>query len=265
MTALVWGAPGERLYESGVDRGVLYPPNSPGVVWNGLISVTERVSGNEGSPVYFDGVKFANVLALGEFSASVKAFSYPDEFRELEGVLSVGNGLYVTNQQLTRFGMTYRTRIGNDEEGYDHGYRIHVLYNLTAVPAEKVFRTLSNDNNPLEFEWTVTAIPEPTDEFRPTAHLIFDTREMSPDLVRDVEETLYGTALDEPRLPPLATLTSFIDEWVIIRITDNFDGTYTIEAPDNLLTMLDATTFQLIQANAVFIDANTFNISSLTY
>jgi hypothetical protein len=265
MTALLWDELGTRYYEAGVDRGVLYPPNSPGVPWNGLIAVNERVSGNEGAPVYFDGVKFANVLALGEFSASVRAYTYPDEFLQFEGVLEVGsgNGLYVGNQQLTQFGMSYRTMVGNDVDE-EAGYKIHVLYNLTAVPAQKNFQTIPT-GSAVEFEWTVTAIPGKLNDFRPTAHVIFDTREMSTELIQDIEETLYGDEFNDARLPALSTLTSFVGEWVIIRVTDHEDGTFTIEAPDDLLTMLDATTWQLIQANAVYLDEVTYRVSNKSH
>lgn len=265
MTALVWDQVGTRFYEAGVDRGVLYLPSGVGIPWNGLISVTETVSGNEGTPIYFDGVKFANIMALGDFAASLKAYTYPDEFLQFEGILEVGNGLFVANQQATRFGLSYRTRIGNDVDGFDIGYKIHVLYNLTAIPTAKNFQTLAIDNRTVEFEWNVTGIPGEVAGFQPTAHLIFDTRSMGPLLVQDIENTLYGNELNDPMLPPISTLTSFIGNWVIIRITDNFDGTWTASGPDDLITMLDTTTFQIIQANAEYLDVDTYIISDTTY
>lgn len=265
MTAVVWDQVGTRYYEAGVDRGILYLPSGNGVPWNGLLSVNEQVSGNEGTPIYFDGIKYGSVMALGDFAATLRAYTYPDEFLQFEGTLYVGNGLFVTNQQTTRFGLSYRTKIGNDVEGDDLGYKIHVLYNLTAVPAQRNFQTFTADHNALEFEWNISAIPGEVSGFQPTAHLIFDTRLMDPLLLADIENTLYGDELNDAALPELSSLTSFIGSWVIIRIIENFDGTWTAEGPDNLITMLDATTFEIIQANAEYLDANTYVISDTTH
>lgn len=264
MTALVWDQVGTRSYEAGVDRGVLYLPNGNGVSWSGLISVNEGASGNSISPIYYDGVKYADALVLGDFSASLKAYTYPDEFLEFEGILEVENGLFLANQRPNRFGLSYRTKIGDDEGNADY-YKIHILYNLTAIPSQKDYRTLSAESEVTEFEWTVTSIPGQIYGFRPTAHVIFDTRKMSPLLLEDIEHTLYGDAFDNATLPPLSTLTSFVGEWVIMRITDNGDGTWTATGPDDLFTMLDATTFQITQANAKYLDADTYVISDLTY
>lgn len=264
MTALVWDQVGSRIYEAGVDRGVLYLSDGNGVPWNGLISVVEKASRNIGSPIYYDGVKYADILTISDFSASLTAYTYPDEFLEFEGVLDAGNGLFITNQQSGRFGLSYRTKIGNDTEGDDLGYKIHLLYNLIAIPSQKSYQT-SISGNPMEFEWDISATPTKIPGYRPTAHIILDTRFMSPSLLQDIESSLYGNALDDAKLPPISTLVSFIGEWVIIRITDNLDGTWTATGPDELITMLDGTTFQIIQANAVYLDANTYAISDLTY
>lgn len=264
MTTLVWDEAGSRFYESGVDRGVLYLQEGNGVPWNGLLAVNEDPPATDASPVYFDGVKYADVLALGEFSGSLKAFTYPDEFLEFEGILEVGNGLFVTNQHPRRFSLSYRTKIGNDLD-IDKGYKIHILYNLLAVPSQKSYETQTEDINVIEFEWTITSIPDRVVGFEPTSHLILDTRLMGPLLLKDIEDSLYGNEFNDAKLPPISTLTAFIGEWVIIRITDNNDGTWTATGPDNLITMLDATTFQIIQANAEYLDEDTYRISDLTY
>lgn len=265
MTSLVWDQSGSHFYELGVDRGVLYLSDGTGVPWNGLISVSESSSGSEGSPIYFDGVKYADSVYTGDYSASLKAYTYPDEFLEFEGVLEVGNGLFVTNQVQERFSLSYRSKIGNDTDDENYGYKIHILYNLTAVPQQKNYETISGDKSVMEFEWNVTGVPGEVPGFKPTVHLIFDTRRMSPLLVADIEATLYGTPITDPTLPPISTLTSFSDQWVIIRITDNFDGTWTVTAPDSYITMLDSTTFQINQANAIFLDVNTYSITDLTH
>lgn len=264
MTALVWDQEGTRFYESGVDRGVLYLEDGNGVPWNGLLGVSEDSPATDVSPIYFDGIKYADIMALGEFSGSLRAFTYPVEFLAFEGVLEINNGLFVTNQRPTRFGLCYRTKIGNDLDG-DQGYKIHILYNLLATPSQKGYETQSAEIAAMEFEWVITSIPGKVSGFQPSAHLIIDSREMGALLLKDVENTLYGNEFDDARLPPLSSLTSFINNWVIIRITDNGDGTWTATGPDELITMLDATTFQIIQANARYLDADTYMISDLTY
>jgi hypothetical protein len=265
MTALVWDQIGQRFYEGGVDRAVLYLQDGTGIPWSGVTSVTEEVSGNDSSPIYFDGVKYADLMALGDFSGSLKAYTYPDEFLEFEGVLEVGNGLFVTNQPVGRFGLSYRTKIGNDVDGENLGYKIHILYNLSAIPSSKNYETYSQEGNAMEFEWAITSIPGEVVGFRPSAHLIIDTRQMGSLLLEDLENTLYGDEFRDAELPDISTLTSFIGGWVIIRITDNGDGTWTATGPDNLITMLNSTTFQILQANAIYQDANTYMISDTTY
>jgi hypothetical protein len=265
MTALLWDQTGTHFYETGVDRGVLYLPDGSGVPWNGLVNVSESVGGNAPTALYFDGVKYADVRALGEFSAVMRAYTYPDEFLQFEGVAEVGNGLFVTNQQQDRFSLSYRTKIGNEEDGLDLGYKIHVLYNLTATPSIKAYNTLAAVDAAITFEWSITAVPGIVPGYEPTAHVIFDSRRMEPVLLHDLEEALYGNEFQDAALPPLSTLVSFIGGWVIIRITDNGDGTWTAEGPDDLITMLNPTTFQIIRANARYLDADTYLISNTTY
>lgn len=264
-STLVWDEIGTRFYEIGVDRGVLYLPDGNGVAWNGLISVNEKSDGNESIPIYFDGVKYSESLIPGDFAASLTAYTYPDEFLECEGILDVGNGLFTTNQQPSRFGLSYRTMIGDDIDGVNQYYKIHILYNLTAIPSQKNYQTIAGDSNAIAFEWNISSVPGEIPGFRPTAHVIFDTRHMSPLLLQDIENTLYGDGSTTPTLPPISTLISFIDAWVIMRITDNGDGSWTATGPDNMFSMLDATTFQITQANAEYLDADTYVISDLTY
>lgn len=265
MTAIVWDQVGERGFEAGIDRAVLYLPDGSAHPWNGIVSVTERTEGNDIASMYYDGVKYADLLALGNYAATLRAYTYPDEFLPFEGIAEVGNGLFVTNQARPRFGLTYRTKVGSDTADIDEAYKIHVLYNLTAVAADKNYETLTSDASAIQFEWSLTSIPEKIPGHRPTAHIIMDTRKMSPILLADLERTLYGDAFNAPKLPEISTLTNFIGEWVIIRITDNFDGTWTASGPDEFVFMLDGTTFQINQANAVYLDVNTYQISDLTY
>lgn len=264
MASLVWDQTGSRFYETGVDRGVLYLPDGSGVPWNGLISVNEKLIGNELEPIYFDGVKFADAMSVGDFAGTLKAYTYPEEFLELEGILSVGNGLFAANQYTKQFGLSYRTKIGNDVEGGDLGYKIHILYNLTAVPTQKAYQT-SSGANAVEFEWDLTATPGEVHGFRPTAHIILDSRYTNELLLQNIEDVLYGNEINNATLPAISTLTAFIGNWVILRITDNGNGTWTADGPANYISMLDATAFQIVQANAVYTDVNTYMISDVTY
>jgi hypothetical protein len=262
MAAIVWDKIGERIFETGVGKGVLYPENAPGVAWNGLISVEDTPS-DEVEPVFFDGLKINNVLTPGDFTATLKAYTYPDEFLPYEGVAEFRDGVYVTHQPRGLFGLSFRTRIGNDIDGPDHGYKLHLLYNLTAVPSARAFETLSLDVNPIEFEWTISAIPEDLDFYRPTAHMILDSTETDPYLMADIESILYGTATDEPRLPSMKSLGAHIAHWGRFVITDHGDGTWTAYSPlPDVIVMTDSTTFEITTDTATYLDAETYTISS---
>lgn len=264
MTALSWDTTGTRYFETGVDRAVLYLPDGKAVAWNGFVSISEKVVGAEQSPVYFDGVKYGDAISAGDFAATIKAITYPDEFLDVEGVVFIDNGLHITNQEPKRFGLSYRTKIGNDVEGADLGYKLHVLYNLIATPSQKTYDTFGGANVTM-FEWNVTAVPNVVAGYRASSHLIFDSREMGALVLKDIEDTLYGYEGVDARLPEMTSLISFVDNWVIIRVTDNYDGTFTISGPDELVYMLDSTTFEVIQANSTYTDANTYIISDTTY
>lgn len=262
MAELVWDQVGDRLYEIGISKGVLYKDDGYGVAWNGLTAIEEDVS-TATEPVYFDGVKFNDIVTIGDFSAVLRAFTYPDEFLKYEGTLKDQTGFYVMNQPQSRFGLSYQTKIGDDINGIEAGYKIHVLYNLTATPTSRNYETLGEDVEPLEFEWSLTSIPEEIENFRPTAHVIFNSRELDPNLLNDIEDLLYGDELNDPKLPSLKGLATFIRKWDRLIITDNGDGTWTAESNiEGIITMLDATTFQIDSDTATFIDAISYTISS---
>lgn len=259
---LTWDQVGERFYEVGVSNGVLYKDDRVGVSWNGLTSVEESVSSSV-DPVYFDGVKIADVVTIGDVSAKLKAFTFPDEFLPYEGTLQDQSGFYVLNQPPGRFGLSYKTLIGNDISGTDAGYKLHILYNLTAVPADRKYNTVSDELDPIEFEWDITAIPEEIERFRPTAHVIFDSRKIDPYLLLDIEDILYGTDETEPYLPSLKSLSAFIRKWERLIIVDNGDGTWTAISPTDVdIIMTDSTTFEITSPSAVVIDADSYTLSS---
>lgn len=193
MTTLVWDKPGQRLYEAGVDRGVLYLSNDLGIAWNGLTSVEEDLDDTTSEPVFFDGTKIMDMPMLGDFSATLHAFTYPDEFLEYEGVIPAGDGLFVDGQSPKQFGLCYRTRVGNDTEGPNFGYKIHIVYNVTAVPDTKSYSTQTPGSGAMDFAWKLTAVPEDVPGYRPTAHVILDSRFLPADILRTIEDILYGT------------------------------------------------------------------------
>ena len=262
MTVLEWDKIGERFFETGVSHGVLYPENAPGVAWNGLISV-EDSSTDEIEPVFFDGQKINDILTSGDFTGVLKAYTYPDEFLECEGTVEFQEGVFITNQPHTTFGLSYRTNIGNDLDGPYHGYKLHLLYNITAVPAPKEYQTLALDVTPNEFEWQISAIPEDIDFFRHSAHLIFDSTKIDPYLLADIEDILYGSEDNDPHLPSMKSLGGFISSWARLVITDHGDGTWSAYSPvPGVIEMLGPDEFQITSDTATYLDADTYEIST---
>ena len=258
---LVWDEIGSRTYESGVDRGVLYLPDGTGVVWNGLVSINEKNSKTK-TPSYFDGRKIADLVQLGDYEAVIKAYTYPDEFSLLDGSVEFVNGVFLEDQPVKTFGLSYRSMIGNDVDS-DAGYKIHVVYNLTAVPNDVEHATQSNDPDLIEFEWEVSAVPEDIPGYRPTAHLVIDSRSISPALLDTVEDILYGTESVPAELIPMDELLAIIQESIRTRVVDNGDGTWTatfyVES-DLTFDPGDDTIFTIDNINGEFLDADTYNI-----
>jgi len=262
MTRLAWDQVGERFYEAGVSNGVLYKDDRVGVPWNGLTSVDEKLP-IDASPVYFDGHKINEIVTVGDFQASLSAYTFPDEFLEYQGTLQDQEGFFITGQPPKRFGLSYQTKIGSDVDGLSAGYKIHILYNLLATPNAIKRNSIDDNLDPMEFDWDISSIPEDIENFRPTAHVILDSRKTDPYLLLDVEDILYGTDTTDPYLPSLKGLSAFIRKWNRLVITDNEDGTWTASSivPD-VITMLDATSFQIVTDSAVYLDADTYEITS---
>lgn len=202
MARLTWNDVGERFYETGVDRGVLYIADEIGVPWTGLVSVTENPSGGDPKPVYYDGVKISNFAESEEFQATIEAYQFPVEFNACEGMVAIQNGLFATQQPRKQFGLSYRTLIGNDVVGTALGYKIHLVYNALAAPGDKSYTTLSADNqDATKFTWDITSVPPILAGLRPTAHFVIDSRYTSPTLLNDVENLLYGSGAGDSYLP----------------------------------------------------------------
>lgn len=200
MARVIWGESGNRFYEAGVDRGVLYVDNI-GVAWNGLTSVKESSSGGDPSPYYLDGVKYANIAASEEFEATIEAYSAPREFGQCDGTTSIQNGLFITQQKRKKFGFCYRTKRGNDTSGLEYGYKLHLVYNALAAPTDRENTTISAsvDVNPLS--WAVTTTPPVVSGYKPSAHMVIDSTQTTTARLKTVEDILYGTDAAAPRLP----------------------------------------------------------------
>lgn len=261
MPQLVWDKVGDRVYETGLDRGVLYLPDGSAVPWNGLTAVIESFD-KENSIVYYDGMKISDLVTLGDFAATMKAITYPDEFVELEGMVPIRNGVYAADQNPQVFGLCYRTQIGNDLEGDVVGYKIHILYNVTAIPHEKTYASVSASPSLVEFEWEISAVPEDVPGIRPTAHFVINSLDVDPLLLEELETLLYGSTSAEASLIPMSDLITYLNEWFRVKIIDNGDGTWTaIAKRDGFIQMISEDHFQIVHVNALYLNETTFIIS----
>lgn len=216
MPKIVWDNTGERLYETGVRNGVLYPIQtdgtySKGVAWNGLISVTESPSGAEATPLYADDIKYLNLISAEEFGATIEAYTYPDEFAECDGSASIATGVNIGQQPRKTFGMSYRTVVGNDVENDNYGYKLHLIYGALAAPSEKAFSTINDSPEAITFSWEVSTTPVNVTGFKPTASLTIDSTKVDSTKLAALEAILYGGETEEARLPlpdEIATLMS---------------------------------------------------------
>ena len=216
MSKLVWDQTGDRLYETGVSKGVLYPIQSDGayskgVAWNGLSSVTESPSGAEANPIYADDMKYLNLLSAEEFSATIEAYTYPDEFAECDGSADIATGVSIGQQKRKIFGLCYRTVLGNDVDSNDHGYKLHLIYGCMATPSEKAYTSINDSPEAITFSWEVSTTPVNVTGFKPTASITIDSTKAKKEKLTALEAILYGDENKEARLPlpdEIATLMS---------------------------------------------------------
>ena len=205
MPKLIWDATGERVYETGVRNGVLYPmvegAYPKGVVWNGLTAVTESPSGAESTPLYADDIKYLNLISAEEFGATVEAYTYPEEFAECDGSATLVKGVTIGQQPRKTFGMSYRTVIGNDVNNESHGYKLHLIYGAVATPSEKAYSTINDSPEAITFSWELTTTPVNVTGFKPTACLTIDSTKVNKEKLTALEDILYGTQEAEARLP----------------------------------------------------------------
>lgn len=209
MSKLVWDKTGERLYETGVKKGVLYPMDAQGaypkgVAWNGLTNVTESPSGAEATALYADDIKYLNLMSNEEFGGTIEAYTYPDEFAECDGSASLATGVYIGQQPRKTFGFSYCTTIGNDVESNAHGYKLHLVYGALASPSEKAYATINDSPEAITFSWEFSTTPVNVTGFKPTACLTIDSTKADAEKLAALEKILYGDDTGEAttaRLP----------------------------------------------------------------
>ena len=211
MSRIVWDKTGERYYETGVKMGVLYPIQeggvyNKGVAWNGLTAVTESPSGAEATPLYADDIKYLNLISNEEFGATIEAYTYPDEFAECDGSAALSAGVMIGQQARKTFGLCYRTSLGNDVDGSDYGYKLHLIYGCLAAPSEKSYSTINDSPEAITFSWEVSTTPVNVTGFKPTSQITIDSTKVDEVKLKSLEDILYGKNGDgssgtEPKLP----------------------------------------------------------------
>ena len=207
MAKITWDDTGKRIYETGVDHGVLYPygtseaPYGTGVAWNGLTNVSENPSGAESSPIYADNIKYVNLMSNEEFGATIEAYTYPDEFAECDGSKELAPGVYAGQQARKTFGLSYRTKIGNDVDGEDYGYKLHLIYGALAAPSERSYATINDSPEAITFSWEISTTPVEVTGGKPTACITIDSTKVDATKLAALEKILYGDGATGPKLP----------------------------------------------------------------
>ena len=205
MSKLVWDQTGERFYETGVKQGVLYVQSAgaypKGVAWNGLTAVTESPSGAEATALYADDTKYLNLMSAEEFGATIEAYTYPEEFEACDGSAALAQGVSIGQQKRSTFGLCYRTALGNDTDGSDYGYKLHLIYGALAAPSEKAYATINDSPEAITFSWELTTTPVAVTGHKPTACITIDSTKADKTKLAALEDILYGSESEEARLP----------------------------------------------------------------
>lgn len=205
MSKIIFDNTGERFYETGVKECALFVKDGsgykPGVAWNGITAITESPSGAEASPLYADDIKYLELRSAEEFGATVEAYTYPDEFAACDGSAELADGVSIGQQKRSSFGLAYKTTVGNDTDGNDHGYKIHLIYGATAAPSEKAYATINDSPEAITFSWELTTTPVAVTGHKPTACLTIDSTKVDADKLATLESTIYGSEDAEPSLP----------------------------------------------------------------
>jgi hypothetical protein len=261
MARIAWNTAGSRVYEAGVDRGVLYIDALPGIPWIGLIAVDEKPTGAEAKPYYLDGVKYLNLAKTEEFEAGITAFTYPVEFSQCDGTARIRTGLFFGQQGRKSFGFSYRTLVGNDLEGTRHGYKIHLVYSALAMPATRAAASFNDNVEATNFNWELTTKPKAVLGAAPTAHVIVDSRYTHPVTLASIEAILYGDDENVARMPTPQELIEIFDIPVEWSVTDNEDGTFRVAGPDENVASIGLGMFTINHPDVAIDDEDTFTIT----
>lgn len=217
MSKLKWDQIGERLYETGVDKVVLFPMESTGqygagVAWNGISAVNESPSGAEPTALYANNGKYLNLISNEDFAATIEAYTYPDEFEECDGSKEIAPGVVIGQQKRKVFGLAYRSLIGNDVDGNDHGYKLHLVYGCLAAPSENNHSTVNDSPEAGTMSWSVSTTPVEVADAKPTATVTIDSTKADKTKLKKLEDMLYGTEQAESKLPlPAEVITLMKD------------------------------------------------------
>lgn len=258
MTRITWGDTGHRFFSTGVDRGVLFLQNGSGVPWNGLVSVNEAPSGSDAVQAHFDGKKYHSRRSPEEFSGTIEAYTYPSEFE-----IFLGQAVMHTAQARTPFNFSYRTRIGNDDNGVDHAYLIHIVYNVLIKPTQRTLQTISDSIDVSAFSWDFETNPLRMGKRR-GSHLIIDSRLAYPWALEELEAILYGSTTTTSKLPSPEFILQLFEDASILKVTNHGDGTVTIDGPDDIVKMVGTNLWQIGPWPSVIqIADHTYQASSL--
>ena len=253
MAVLTWDNVGERLFETGVDRGVLYIPTAgiydTGYAWNGLTAVTESPSGAEATAQYADNIKYLNLISAEDFGGTIEAFTYPTAFAQCDGTAYPQTGVSVGQQARKSFGFSFRTRLGNDTNGSDNGYKIHLVYGALAAPSEKAYNTINDSPEAMTFSWEFTTTPVPVSGLKPTAIMTIVSTKVGAAALTSLENALYGTAGTNARLPLPDEVISFF-AGALIKVTP---AAPTFVAAGGTITIVATTgvTYRRADTNAI--------------
>lgn len=261
MPRITWHAVGSHLFETGVDRGVLYV-DANGYPWNGLTTVDASPSGGEAKPYYMDGVKYLNLSQREEFRATVTALYSPPQFDACDGLGELRPGLFAGQQKRKEFGLCYRTIVGNDVSGVNHGYKLHIIYNALAAPTQRNAQTASDDPEVALLSWAITTKPRLVAGMMNTSYLVVDTTRAAPAAVAELESILYGTDISAARLPTPAEIVDIFTDSTEFTVTDLGGGLFEISGSDLAVFEVTPGTFQITSDTVVPIDADRAQISS---
>lgn len=244
MSTLVWDFTGTRYFDAGVDRGVFYPlDGGAGVVWNGLLSVKESSDGVDQTFIYYDGQKVRSSVVIGDFAAQIEAITFPTDLP-------------------AEFNLSYRTGLGNDLEGLDYGYRLHLVYNCLATPSTKNYSTIDDASDIAAFSWDISTVPVPIEYARASAHLVIDSTQVNPGVIEEIEARLYGTETGESLFPTVQEVLDIFEVNALFRIIDHGDGSFTATGPDDAVFLTSPTEFVLSWPSVNMISEDTYRASS---